>query len=181
MPYKFIFFITIAILAIGSAGCGGSTANTNTSVANSNSAAANANGPLSTTKKPESETTNNAPTISPVVTAYYEALKRKDDAELKNVLSNDYLRSIQEDMRADHKSGSIAAYLAESEPAGDTLPEARNEKITGEKAIAEVRGGTLKVWTPFEFINEGGKWKYTGQSPDLRSVQKTETGSNSTK
>jgi hypothetical protein len=76
-------------------------------------------------------------------------------------------------MKADGKSGSMAAYLAESEPASDALPEARNEKIAGDKGTAEVRGGSLKVWTPFEFVNEGGKWKYTGKSPDLMSVPKT--------
>jgi hypothetical protein len=134
MKITSFFIIVIACVAVWT-GCGGPAQNTNIVIngANANGVnTANTADPLAPTKKAETATENNAPTISPVVTAYYSALKKKDDAELKNVLSKSYIAAIQEDMKADGKSGSMAAYLAESEPVSDALPEARYENIAGD-------------------------------------------------
>src|SRR5438045_1771860 len=87
-------------IALAAAGCGGSTtptggsnsnvANTN-SITNANSVPANIG--LDTTKKPEAATDNNAPTIAPVVQTYYEALKKKDEALLKSVMSQEFIKN----------------------------------------------------------------------------------------
>ena len=94
--------------ALAAAGCGGSTTPTggsNTNASNANSitnvnSTDPANSGLATTKKPEPATTNNAPTIAPVVQTYYDALKKKDDALLKSVMSQEFIKSVEGDMKA---------------------------------------------------------------------------------
>ena len=169
---KFNLFLTF-VLAIGiaTAGCGTTTVTTN--VSNANVANANVNTPPATNsglepvKKPDAATTNNAPTLAPVVQTYYEALKKKDDALLKSVMSQAFIKSIEADMKEEKKT-SIAAYMAETDTIPEKPVEVRNEKIEGNDAVAELKGGAYLTWTPFAFINEGGKWKFTGGSPVLK-------------
>lgn len=161
------FVIALGILAVG---CGGSETSTNVSnshVANANAPAPATNSGLETTKKPEAATTNDAPTLAPVVRTYYEALKKKDDALLKSVMSQNFIRTVEEDMKDEKRTG-IAAYMAEFDTIPEKPVEVRNEKIEGNDAVAELKGGAYINWTPFAFINEGGKWKFTGGSPVLK-------------
>ena len=168
----FTFIIGVAIVA---AGCGESTTPTggsNTNAANANSitnvnSTAAANSGLEPIKKPEAATTNNAPTIAPVVQTYYDALKKKDDALLKSVMSQEFIKTVEGDMKAEKKT-SIAAYMAEFDTIPEKPVEVRNEKIEGTDAVAELKGGAYINWTPFAFTNEGGKWKFTGGSPVLK-------------
>jgi hypothetical protein len=170
---KFNIFLTfIVAIGITFAGCGGTTTNTN--VSNANVANVNANAPAQPTnsalepvKKPEAATTNNAPTLAPVVQTYYDALKKKDDAMVKSVMSQEFIKSIESDMKAEKKT-SIAAYMAETDSIPDKPVEVRNEKIEGNNGVAEIKGGAYLTWTPFAFVNEGGKWKFTGGSPVLK-------------
>jgi len=161
---------------MGFAACGGGGGNTtpnpnsnnkpNANVANT--AAASPDSPVATNRQADAPTSNDAPTIGPVVQAYYAALKKKDDAALQNILTAAYLKKVMADARAE-KQASIAAYLAEID-LPDKPVEVRNEKIDGDKAIAEIKGGAYLNWTPFIFVNEGGKWKFTGASPVIQSV-----------
>ena len=162
-------------IALAAAGCGGTTtptggSNTNaanaSSISNANSTANAAPG-LEPIKKPEAATTNNAPTIAPVVQTYYDALKKKDDTLLKSVMSQEFIKTVEGDMKAEKKTG-IAAYMAEFDTIPEKPVEVRNEKIEGTDAVAELKGGAYINWTPFAFTNEGGKWKFTGGSPVLK-------------
>ena len=165
-------FVIGAVIAF--AGCGESTTPTggsNTNLGNANSTAnANAsatNSGLETTKKPESSTTNNAPTLAPVVQTYYDALKTKDEALVKSVMTQAFIKAIEGDMKLEKKT-NLAAYMAETESIPDKPVEVRNEKIEGNTGVAEIKGGAYLTWTPFAFANEGGKWKFTGDSPVLK-------------
>ncbi len=169
MQFK-IFLSLVLSLGILSAACGGTDVAVN--IANTNAVNANADTPgantgLETTKEPEAATANNAPTLAPVVQTYYEALKKKDDALLKSVMSGDFIKSVEADMKEEKKT-SIAAYMAEFDSIPEKPVEIRNEKIEGSDAVAEIKGGAYINWTPFAFINEGGKWKFTGGSPVLK-------------
>lgn len=176
MCLRSLFAIILAALSVGLAACGSSPAsNTNTanfaSVNASNtgiSAPSDPQSPVATNKKAEAATENAAPTLGPVVQAYYDALKRKDDAALQNVLAAATIKKTQADMKSEKRTG-MAAYLAEYDLT-DKPVEVRNEQISGEKGLAEIRGGAYLKWTPFLFVNEGGKWKYTGITPDLQAV-----------
>jgi len=169
----------VFVISIMLSGCGNSPANTpvNNSKANAvmvNTTPAKFDDPVATQKKPEVATTNNAPTIGPVVAAYFDAMKRKDDAAIQTVISAKFLATLTADMKKEKKAG-LAAYIAEYELGSGKAMEARNEKIDGDKAIAEVRGGAYANWTPFIFVKENGSWKYTGDSPELQSVSSEST------
>ena len=177
MRLNLILAFTIGI-ALAAAGCGvsmtptgGSNANTNVananSIANGNTTSAPGNSGLETTKKPEAATANNAPTIAPVVQTYYDALKKKDEALLKSVMTKEFISSVESDMKKEKKT-NMAAYMAEYDTIPDKPVEVRNEKIEGTDAEAELKGGAYLNWTPFAFKNEGGKWKFTGGSSVLK-------------
>ena len=174
MSTKLCFTTFLAGLSIFLTACGG-TPMTNANISNKtntingNVAQTDINSPVATNKKPEVATANNAPTIGPVVQAYYDALKKKDDAALKNVLSAGYIKSVQADMKKE-KQATMAAFLAQYEIIPDKPVEVRNEKIEGDKAIAELKGGAFINWTAFVFIKENGSWKFTGGSPETQSV-----------
>jgi hypothetical protein len=170
---RFKFFLVLMIgLGVLSAACGDSTTPTNgsntTNVANANVAQQPANSSqLEPIKKPEAATSNNAPTLAPVVQTYYEALKKKDDALLKSVMTAEFIKSVEADMKEEKKTG-LAAFMAETDTIPDKPVEVRNEKIEGNNGVAELKGGAYLTWTPFAFVNEGGKWKFTGGSPVLK-------------
>lgn len=174
MCRRSLVLIVLVVAAIVFSACGSSplpNANVAATKPNANVAnapAPNVDSPVATNKKVELPTSNNAPTIGPVVQAYYAALLKKDDAALQNILSAAYLKKVMADAKAEKKP-SIAAYLAELD-LPDKPVEARNEIINGEKAVVEIKGGAYLNWTPFIYINEGGKWKFTGASPDIESV-----------
>lgn len=172
MRSKLFTLSTIFAVSAVLAGCGGTeTANnaSGTNAANTNTAAVNSNNPLAVSTPTPEATTNEAPTLTPVVRAYYDALKNKDSAAMRKVLSKDFVARIEEDMKDENKK-DLAAYMAETDKAPEKPVEVRNEKIQGDKATAEIRGGVYPVWTPFAFVKEDGAWKFTGGSPALDNV-----------
>ena len=151
-------------------GCGGTETSTNVSnvnTANTNTAPPPANSGLDAVKKPEAATTNNAPTLAPVVHAYYDALKKKDEAAVRQVLAAEFVRELEADMKEEKKT-NLAAYLAETDQLPEKQMEVRNEKIEGNKGIAEVKGGSYAAFVTIAFVNEGGKWKLSNDTPALK-------------
>jgi hypothetical protein len=69
----------------------------------------------------------------------------------------------------------FAGFVAEYETMPQGKVEVRNEKINGDKAVAELRGGTYVNWTPMGFVMEDGKWKRTDESPDIDRVTSSST------
>lgn len=181
MKYKIIFLI--AILTIFIYGC---TSETPTNTANTNTAnktAANTietNNPLETTKTPETSTTNNAPTITPVVKSYCEALAKKDEAGLRKVFSSETLKYYETEMKAEGKK-SMVEYFMQTESPNNKICEARNETIQGDTAIAEVRTDSMPNGAKYKFVKENGEWKMTNESPDFQSVKQSISNSNTAK
>ncbi len=169
-------YTTVSVLALAAmiSACGGDVATTNvnlsanitnsTNTAPTNVTAANTDG----IRKPEAATTNAAPTLKPVVLAYYDALKKKDDAALKAVLSADVIKSIEADLKEGNRK-DMSGYLAEIEDLTGTI-EVRNEEINGNKGFAEVKGGVYVNWSSLGFVNEGGKWKLSNESKEIQRV-----------
>lgn len=183
MRFQITFFTAILIFTIFLTGCPSPepplNVNTNATNANANAPKANTNTPFNTEKPPEAATSNNAPTIAPVVKAYYDALKKKDDAALRKVLTQEFAKTLEADMKSEGGT-SLAAYAAELEDLTKPV-EVRNEKIEGDKAIAELKGGTYVNWTAFEFARENGEWKFTGKNPDVKAVKESVSNSNTAK
>ncbi len=180
---RFQTLIFTAILLIFLNGCRSAETpvnTTDTANTNANAATADTNNPLATNAAPEEATTNNAPTLSPVVEAYYEALKNKDDAALRKVFSQDTLKSLEADMKEENQK-SLVKFITELEPVPDKPFEARNEKIEGDTAVAEMRGGSYPNGIDLKFIKENGEWKMTNESPEFQSVKQSAANSNTGK
>jgi hypothetical protein len=179
MRYYILLFSTIFII-----GCGGNTETSNTAAntkpTNANAVVANTNSPLETTKTPEISTTNNAPTLAPVVQRYYEALKKKDDAALRKIYSQETLQTLEADMK-DEKKTSLVEFITELEPVPDKPFEVRNEQIQGDTAVAEMRGGSYPNGIKIKFVKENGEWKMTNESPDIQSVKQSTSNLNAAK
>ena len=175
LPTFFVFTIFLI-------GCTSSETPTNTNSANktANVALSNTNNPLATNKAPEAATTNNAPTLAPVVQKYYEALKKKDDAALRKIYSQATLKDLEADMKAEKKT-SLVEFITELEPVPDKPFEVRNEEIQGDTAIAEMRGGSYPNGIKIKFVKENGEWKMTNESPEIQSVKQSAANSNAGK
>ena len=180
-------FFTFLFLTIFLYGCGGTTENsntaTNTKPINANTTTTtNVNNPLATTKTPEAAATNSAPTLAPVLAGYYAALNKKDEAGTKKFLSQAAFKYWEDEAKTEKKTAF--AYLLESEEPLNEKREIRNEKVEGEKAFAEIKGGSLGVWTATMFVKENGEWKFASPKESFEATQnlpKTSTNSSSTK
>ncbi len=132
--------------------------NQNLANKNTNVPTSNADNPFNTTKKTENATTNNAPTLAATVQGFYEALNKKDEAGAKKYLSQSAIKYWEEEAKAE-KTTWFAYLLESEEPLGEKR-EVRNEKITNESATADLKGGSLGIWTPISFVKENGEWKF---------------------
>lgn len=158
------------------AGCGGNTEPTknttdaaagNLANSNANSTASTDNSsPLNTVKTPTPETVNEAPQLSAVVTAYCDAIRKKDDAALKQIYAAASYRQL-EVLAKEESYASVAQYLNETEPVGNEPCRTRNEQINGNNAIAEVTNESYPTGTRFQFVKENNQWKLTSESPDV--------------
>lgn len=180
MRFKIIFFTTFLVFALLSFGCGDSAPtvnNQNSATApNTNTANTNADNPLNTTKTPEVATTNDAPTLTPVVKAYCEAMIKKDEAAVRKTYSQETIKSFESDMKEEGKT-SLIEFLVETDAIKDANQcGARNEKIEGDKAIAEIRNENMPNGVKVEFIKENGEWKLTNKAV-FDSVKPAETNS----
>jgi hypothetical protein len=92
---------------------------------------------------------------------------------LRDTITADLAKSLESDMK-EAKRKDFAAFAAEQDnyQSGQVI-EVRNEKITGNKGVAELKGGQYKVWTPFSFALENGKWRLDNGSPDLDNMPQT--------
>jgi len=179
MRFQIIFFTTIFLFTIASSGCKSetptNTANVNPTNKAANSASANSNNPLATNRTPEGATSNNAPTLSPVVQNFYAALQKKDEAGARKFLSQSAIAYWQAEMKS-QKMPTLLAILEDNESPVEEKREIRNEQITGDAATAEMKGGNLGVWTKTKFAREGGEWKFASpkESLSLQDIERTD-------
>jgi hypothetical protein len=166
---KVYLLIGTVLTALLFSACGDSTTTTNVNVNRANSAApvnanTNTGGPLApTTPTPES-TTNNAPTLTPVYKAYCAAWVKKDEAGLRKVYSSDTIADFEKSMKEDGIR-SLVDFLSDDK-ASNELCEARNEKITGDTATAEVKTLGYPNGITVVFVKENGEWKLTNRRPE---------------
>lgn len=189
MRFPVIFFTTIFVSALLINGCASNapvnSANASGGGGNSkaaNTVSVNSENPLATTKTPEAQTTDNAPTLTPVVQNYYAALQKKDESGARKFLSASAIRYWQDEMKSE-KAPSLLAILEESESPVEEKREIRNEKIAGETAVAEMKGGSLGVWTKTKFVRENGEWKFASplESLSLQDIPRTDSSAKTAK
>jgi hypothetical protein len=169
-----IFFtiLTFTILLIG---CGNSpNTATNGNAANTG----NSNNPLETKTPTPEQTVNDAPTLTPVFKAYCAAMDKKDEAAIKKLYSADTLKNFEEQMK-DEGVKSLTKFL-ENDKLGAKC-EIRNEQITGDTAVAEIRGDSYPNGIKAVFVKENGEWKLTNKSPALDNMRPSAANSNTAK
>jgi hypothetical protein len=89
---------------------------------------------------------------------FYEALKNKDVAALKSVISKETLAFIEAEAKTKNKS--LDEYLAEeSKSAPQNMPQIGEEKIDGDKATVQFKIDNAPNWSSFSFVKEDGSWK----------------------
>jgi len=167
MDFRNVIVLLFSMLFIA---CGDAATNLNTSNANTNGAISNANNPLAVRTPTPEETTNNAPTLTPVYKAYCEAMVKRDEAALRRIYSKDTIEYFEKEMKADGEK-SLMKYIEDENVTLD-LCEARNETITGNEAIAEIRTKGYPNGIKVVFVKEGNEWKLTNRSPEIDSVEK---------
>ncbi len=142
------------------AACGGTTPtgtnNSNTTTENTNTKPAD---PLAVTTPAPSETTNNAPILSPVLKEYCRAKVAKDEAGLRKIYSSESLKHFEEGMKQDGIN-SLVEYLSIDDVTAEPC-EARNEVIKGDTATAEIRLKFAPNGIRNTFVKENGEWKMT--------------------
>lgn len=175
----FTMFLSGCATTVETPGTNGNS-KANTANANNNVTLSNTDNPLATTKATEAATNNNAPTLAPVVANYYAALQKKDEAGVKKSLSGAAIIYWQSEMKSE-KSPSLLAILEDNESPVEEKREIRNEKTEGEIAVAEMKGGSLGVWTAVKFVKENGEWKFASPKDSLVLQNNSRTAANSGK
>ena len=183
MRIQILIFSTILIFTVILTGCPSPTPTTNGSSTNPPTNAANnsgtTNSSLETVKKTPEQTTNNAPTLTPVFKAYCDAMTKKDEAALRKVYAQATLKYLEQQMK-EEKAKTLLEYM-ETEQVSNKVCEVRNEKIDGNVGIAEVKTEGMPNGAKRKFVKENGEWKLTTDSPDFDSVKKSAENSNTAK
>ncbi len=167
MRSKVFIFSAIFLLSIASFGCGGAAPNANTT--------ANGNSNTPATTNTADQTTNAAPTLTPVFKAYCAAMVKKDEAAVRNLYSSDTIKYFESMMKED-KIKTLLEYL-EGDIVTGNICEVSNEVITGDKAVAKIRADGYPNGIDIEFVKENGEWKLTNKSPAIDAVKATDSNS----
>jgi hypothetical protein len=98
-------------------------------------------------------------------------MEKKNEAGIRKAYSKDTLDAFAEDMKAEG-SKTLVEYLS-TDQVTTALCEIRNEVITGDTAVAEVKTAGMPNGAKVVFVKEGGEWKLTNRSPSLDAVKET--------
>lgn len=149
----------IAILAIGIGGCTSAATEqkqsddkSETQIEKQESAKVEANA-----EEPKQAETDDSPTKA--INDFAKAYQEKDLVGVKKRFSFNALQIITKDAIA--KNGNpdeaIQDFMDKTEMPFKGVPETRNEKITGNTAIVEVKAN--EKWIPMPLVLEDGKWR----------------------
>lgn len=156
--------------------CSGAAPTPNTAA----NAMTNTNNAGETTKKAPEATTNNAPTLSPVLKAYCDAWVKNDEATLRKVYSAETIKEFEVEMK-EEKAKSLIKFLESTDRVSGEPCELTNETITGDKAVARMKTNKAPNGMSIEFVKEGGEWKMTNRSPEVTGVKPSAPAANAAK
>jgi hypothetical protein len=89
--------------------------------------------------------------------AYYEAVNRKDFTAAKRYLSAGSISKLEAEAKDLDKTLDVAFRESAEKTGGNVMPSFSNEKISGDTATVDMKGGSITVTMPM--IKEGGEWK----------------------
>lgn len=113
---------------------------------------------------------NDAPTLGPIFERFCDALQRKDDRALRQVYSKTTLKSFRDGMRTE-RIKSLSKYLEDDTSDGCF---GTNEVINGNNGFATIYANHYPTGIEIIFVKEGGEWKLTNRSPNIKTVDKKE-------
>jgi hypothetical protein len=163
---NYMKFVSIVVIAVAgfAIGCGGTEPANNANFSNTtNTSNNNSPGTLGATTPTPAATKNDAPTLTPVFQAYCVAMEKKDEAGVRRVYSADTLENFQEQMEEDGLASLMEVLSTDN--VTTALCEIRNEEITGNEAVAEVRTASMPNGGKILFVKEGNDWKLTNRVP----------------
>lgn len=159
--------ITFSILISACSGAATNNAPVNTAVP-PKAETASPNSPVAVITPTPAQTTNDAPTLTPVYKALCAGLLKKDEAAVRKVYSAATLTNFAQQMK-DNKVTSLLKFLEDDVPKGDC--SAKNEIITGDKGVADIVSSIYPNGFKVVFVKENGEWKMTNQSPTFDNVK----------
>ncbi|MFT3746628.1 MAG: hypothetical protein QM785_20335 [Pyrinomonadaceae bacterium] len=164
----------IAIFAVVSGAC--SKADNKNTATNSQTNTATTNSSANTSTPAQPTSTGSSPTDA--YKAAYTARKNKDIEGLKKLMSKDIIEFLTMMGEADQKDKkSLDAMLKDlCERPQAATPDARNEKINGDKATIEYLDETGQ-WQTMDFVKEDGAWKLTIDKADAPPAEKPASNS----
>ena len=176
MTSRSIALISALSVAALLSACGGAAPTPNTAA----NATTNTNNAGETTKKAPEATTNNAPTLAPVLKAYCDAWVKNDEAALRKVYSAETIKEFEVEMK-EEKAKSLIKFLESTDKVSGEPCELTNETITGDKAVARMKTNKAPNGMSIEFVKEGSEWKMTNRSPEVTGVKPSAPAANASK
>lgn len=149
MIKKLALVLTIAIVSLATA-CGGGTTNTNTGNNSNNTTAVNSPTPSA----PKVDLSSPKATL----TAFAEAVKKKDIETIKATLSKSALDIAKETGGGDVNKAINESLINNKATIPDSI-ETKDEKIEGNTASLKAKYSDGK-WIEMKFVKEGNDWKY---------------------
>lgn len=146
MTKRLVLFLTIAIVTLAAA-CG-STTNTNNNT-NSNTA---------TPSPTKAAVLVDLSSPKATLTAFVDAVKKKDITLIKATLSKSAL-SVAKETGGGDADKAIDEALNQNKGGFPNSIETKDEKIEGDKATLQAKDADGK-WIEAKFVKEGTEWKY---------------------
>jgi predicted lipid-binding transport protein (Tim44 family) len=171
MRFRIIVASAIALSFVLS-GCGSGPANTENTGTNAN---------VNVVSKPAAsdQATNDAPTLTPLLKAYCDARLKNDEAALRKIYTQDTLRSFEEQMKSDNIK-TLVEFLQDEKVSADRC-EVKNERITGDTAVAKIYLDSYPNGFDVYFEKEKGEWKMTNKSPTFEAGKLANANKNTAK
>lgn len=105
--------------------------------------------------------------------AYTQAIKKKDTATMKRLLSAGSIKMAEQEAKAQNVALDEIIKRETLFNAEQTTVKFRNEKIDGDKATIEMMN-SFDVWNTVPFVREEGVWKIDKQSVANQIMQEVE-------
>ncbi|QQS40204.1 MAG: hypothetical protein IPM63_12655 [Acidobacteriota bacterium] len=153
------YFFALAIFASMFAfGCGGAANTADTNTAGNETAAASPGSGTDTAPDSAASTAGAIASPTDAIKTIVEGVKAKDSDMIRSALSKATLTRFDKMAQEESKS-FYEIFVAEDFEEMSKLPEMRNEKIDGDKAMLELQNDKTGEWDPLPFVKEDGSWK----------------------
>jgi hypothetical protein len=176
--YKHYFYVIFNIIIVSSAACSTAPTNTTTNlnlntavVVNSNVANVLTANTATTPSTTASPLATNAASPSATINTYYQARVKKDEKAFRQALSKTTLTEFSANAQADGEKTLVGWLNGYSSPPKQAY-ETRNERISGDTALVEIKDSDTGLWSLTRLVRENGEWRMDLTSATTNSLLK---------